>query len=285
MVSRPELTADGSYTFFSPEYGESYHSHSGAKLEAEKKFVDSCQLGIKASVKKEVFILDICYGLGYNTAAALAKIWQVNPRCKINLIALEIDPEVPKNALDNHLLDSWGEEIVQVLLTLANQQIIKTNYLDAELWLADARQLIQQVQEKKFLADAIFLDPFSPTKCPQLWAVEFLTLVAQCLNPEGILATYSCAAAVRSALQLAGLKIGPTVAVGRRSPGTMATFSEAYLSPLSPEESEHLQTRAAIPYRDPSLTDTPSQIIARREEEQALSNLENTSQWKKRWRL
>jgi tRNA U34 5-methylaminomethyl-2-thiouridine-forming methyltransferase MnmC len=65
----------------------------------------------------------------------------------------------------------------------------------------------------------------------------------------------------------------------------MATFSEAYLSPLSPEESEHLQTRAAIPYRDPSLTDTPSQIIARREEEQALSNLENTSQWKKRWRL
>lgn len=32
----PYPTGDGSYTFFSKEYGETFHSHSGAKEEAEK---------------------------------------------------------------------------------------------------------------------------------------------------------------------------------------------------------------------------------------------------------
>lgn len=134
-----------------------------------------------------------------------------------------------------------------------------------------------------FKADAIFLDPFSPPKCPQLWTVEFIQLIAQCLDKEGYLTTYSCAASVRNALQLAELKIGATRSVGRRSPGTVANWTGNHLPPLSNQEKEHLQTRAAIPYRDPLLSDPATIIHQRRLTEQSHSNREPSSRWKKRW--
>ena len=58
------------------------------------------------------------------------------------------------------------------------------------------------------------------------------------------------------------------------------------MSPLSRQsEQEHLQTRAAVPYRDPKLIDSPEAIIKRRELEQQASDLEPTSRWRKRWFL
>ena len=81
----------------------------------------------------------------------------------------------------------------------------------------------------------------------------------------------------------AGLKIGATRSVGRRSPGTIANWKGNNLPPLSQQEIEHLQTRAAIPYRDPDLIDTAEIIKTRREKEQSKSDLEPSSHWKKRW--
>jgi tRNA U34 5-methylaminomethyl-2-thiouridine-forming methyltransferase MnmC len=81
----------------------------------------------------------------------------------------------------------------------------------------------------------------------------------------------------------AGLKIGATTPVGRRSPGTVASYTDDQLPALSPPESEHLQTKAAIPYRDRDLSDSVATIWQRRQQEQETSSLESTSQWKKRW--
>ena len=96
--------------------------------------------------------------------------------------------------------------------------------------------------------------------------------------------TYSSAAAVRTALQLAGLIVSSTKGVGRRSPGTIAGFDYQDLCPLSVREEEHLKTRAAIPYRDPNLQDSAMVIHQRRRIEQVSSDLEPTSHWKKRWK-
>lgn len=278
-----KLTEDGSYTFFSEAFGETFHSSSGAKEEAEKKFVASCQIAQFVLEQSSFKLLDICYGLGYNTAAALDTIWRVNPDCRVELIALELDPSVPCQALKHHLLSNWKTPIPECLTILAHDRHIETPQLRAKLLIGDARQTIQQVYQLGFQAQAIFLDPFSPTKCPQLWTVEFLALVAKCLHEKGYLATYSCAASVRAALHLAGLQIGATQSVGRRSPGTLASYNPDGLQPLSQQELEHLQTRAAIPYRDPNLIDSSQTILQRRQQEQAISSLEPSSHWKKRW--
>ena len=59
----PKLTDDGSYTFFSDEFEELFHSHSGAKQEAQYKFIEPCQIKEKVTVKNTIKIIDICYGL------------------------------------------------------------------------------------------------------------------------------------------------------------------------------------------------------------------------------
>ncbi|MFO0171172.1 MAG: hypothetical protein ACK51W_01605, partial [Aphanizomenon sp.] len=63
--------------------------------------------------------------------------------------------------------------------------------------------------------------------------------------------------------------------------GTKSSIS--FFSPLSQGEKEHLLTRAAIPYRDPHLSDTTEVILKRRQEEVQVSTLESSSQWRKRW--
>lgn len=282
----PQPTADGSFTFFSQEFSESFHSHFGAKQESYFKFVEPTRLA-EAALKPVVRLLDICYGLGYNTAAALQTIWQVNPNCYVELIGLEINPAVPQAAIANHLFDNWNYEYTPILSKLAFEQQVQTERLQAKLLIGDARVSILEVNQLAFLADAIFLDPFSPPQCPQLWTVEFLQKVSVCLEKNGLLATYSCAAAVRTALMLAGLHICSTPPVGRRSPGTVAAYPQnSSLSlPLSPAEQEHLLTRAAIPYRDPQLRDSPDVIVMRRQQEQQACLLEPTSRWRKRWLL
>jgi len=279
----PQMTEDGSFTFFSAEFQEKFHSQSGAKQESEGKFVLACQLAQKAFQTDHLCLLDICYGLGYNSASALERIWSVNPHCQVTLIALELDLNVPRQAIAYHLLDQWADPIPQWLKKLALEGRVESPLLKAELLSGDARLTLQQVLKSGFKADAIFLDPFSPPKCPQLWTVEFLTLLAQSLAPEGRLATYSCAASVRTALRLAGLKFGAGVQVGKRSPGTVANFTGKDLPPISLQEQEHLQTRSAIAYRDPHLQDSAEVILARRKAERETSDLEPTSHWKKRW--
>ncbi len=283
MVLDPKITEDGSYTYFSEEFQEHYHSFAGAKREAEEKFLVPCRITAQAQAQSRLRLLDICYGLGHNTAAALTEIWRVNPKCQVEVIALERDPAIAAIAFKNNLLSPWSSEVSGLLGELSQAFEVQTERLKAQLLIGDARQTIQQAIAANFKADAIFLDPFSPPKCPQLWTVEFLQLVAQCLDKQGYLATYSCAAAVRQAMASAQLKFGGTPGVGRRSPGTLARFTTQHLDPLSQQEIEHLNTRAAVPYRDPDLGGDRQRILERRVREQQQTNLESTSQWKKRW--
>ena len=279
----PQTTGDGSFTFYSEEFQEAFHSAYGAKQEAEVRYIAPCLIKELAAQKSTIRLLDICYGLGYNSAAALEAIWQVNPNCQVELIALEISAAVPRQAIAQGLLQFWQTPVPELLAELAETNQVKTSLLSATLLLGDARQTIQSVIQNTWQADAIFLDPFSPPKCPQLWTVEFLALIAQCLSPTGRLATYSCAAAVRTALLTTGLNISSITGMGRKSPSTLASFEYKNLPPLCLQEQEHLSTRAAIPYRDPHLQDKSQEIIARRELEQQASHLESTSQWRKRW--
>ncbi|MFN6482727.1 MULTISPECIES: tRNA (5-methylaminomethyl-2-thiouridine)(34)-methyltransferase MnmD [unclassified Nostoc] len=287
----PKLTGDGSFTFVSQEFGESFHSHYGAQQESFSKFVEPTQLATAAQ-KPVLRLLDVCYGLGYNTAAALQTIWAVNPNCYVEVIGLELNPAVPQAAIAHHLFDNWNCNYIEILKELAFEHQVQTPCLKAKLLIGDARTTISLVHQLGFFADAIFLDPFSPPQCPQLWTVEFIKQLSLCLYADGLLATYSCSAAVRTALLSAGLVIGSTPPVGRRSPGTLAAHSrstesksQSVLTTLSQPEKEHLLTRAAIPYRDPQLSDPTEVIIMRRQQEQQASSLEPTSHWRKRWLL
>lgn len=284
----PQPTQDGSHTFVSAEFGETFHSTQGAKTEAFQKFVEATDLYCKAT-RPTLRLLDVCYGLGYNTAAALEAIWKINPACQVDIYGLELDATVPIGSAVPEFLADWSAQVQDVLRELAHTHTCQRENLKAHLLIGDARQGIQQLVQQGFLADAIFLDPFSPRRCPQLWTVEFLGTVAKCLATDGKLSTYSRSAAVRTALLAAGLYIGtiPLKQVRESShewsQGTVAAWQPEMLLSLSQMEQEHLQTRAAIPYRDPSLSEGAVAIAARRHQEQVQTQLESTSSWRRRW--
>lgn len=285
----PQQTADGSYTFFSERFGETFHSRFGAKAEAFLKFAEATRLAERAT-QPQIALLDVCYGLGYNSAAALETIWRVNPDCRVHLIGLELDASVPQAAVVPPVIEVWSDPVQQVLRAIACTHECHTPHLTASLYIGDARQTIQQAIDAAFQAEAIFFDPFSPKRCPELWTVEFLRRVVACLSPNGTLATYSRSAAVRSALLEAGLQIG-TIPLGELhlphewSQGTVGAFDSSRLHSLSVMEKEHLQTRAAVPFRDPELRDSSEAIVERHRREQAESQMEATTRWRKRWQV
>jgi hypothetical protein len=161
------------------------------------------------------------------------------------------------------------------------------------LW-GDARQTLDRIPpERRF--DLILLDAFSPGRCPELWSEEFLHALAARLTPGGRLLTYSRAAAIRASLRRAGLDLFSLLpAPGERpgwSSGTLAVQGGTKpipdngpgWRPFSQMEEEHLQTRAAIPFRDPGGSDSSNTILQRRSEEQQRCSLEATNAWQRRW--
>lgn len=283
----PQRTDDGSFTFFSDEFGETFHSRQGARNEAFQKFAIATDLMHKAK-RSSLRLLDVCYGLGYNTAAALETIGRVNPTCRVEGVGLEIDATVPAAAIAPPLIESWSAPTQAILQAIAQTHVYTGDRVTVRLLIGDARQTIQPLVQSGFKADAIFFDPFSPRRCPQLWTVEFFAMVARCLAPDGKLATYSRSASVRAAMLEAGLCIGTIPlssdhAAHEWSQGTVAALTAETLIPLSPMEREHLQTRAAIPYRDPTLEDTAEAIAQRHDHEQQHAAVESTSSWRRRW--
>lgn len=87
----PTKTKDGSLGLFNNKFQDIYHSSSGAYTEALMKFVEPSGLIEKSKRKNRLKILDICYGLGYNSKAAIDEIWKVNPNCEIAIDLIEID--------------------------------------------------------------------------------------------------------------------------------------------------------------------------------------------------
>ena len=67
----PYFTNDGSVGLFSPDVDDIYHSTYGALTEAYEKFI--LPSNIKDFLKKnnEIKILDICFGIGYNSKSII----------------------------------------------------------------------------------------------------------------------------------------------------------------------------------------------------------------------
>ena len=281
-------TADGSFSLFSREYGEGFHSGQGALQEAERKFVEPAGLD-RLDPGATLRVLDVCVGTGSNSAALLEACGKRGIR--LSWWGLELDPEPLQLALGDHgFRHQWSTATVQQLERLCSSERM--------LW-GDARERLPQLLKPCSGAlDLVLMDAFSPSRCPQLWSIEFLAGLGGLLNPQGRLLTYCSAAAVRSALRLSGLHLATIAAPSGLSQqhndwsgGTAASPSplenEPLLRPLSEMELQHLKTSAAEPYRDPSGRADRAMILRQRQIAQAAAmargEVESTGAWRRRW--
>ena len=285
------LTKDGSYSLKSEFFQENFHSLGGALQETRLKFTNTSNL--QRFKGKSLNALDICFGLGYNSASLLNEL--IKQKSFLNLYALEIDKKPLEYSLRNKsFLKLWPPEVKKIFESLYRKDFFEDQFFKCNLLWGDAREKINIIPSSiKF--DLIYLDGFSPQKCPQLWTIEFLSKVTEKLNSKGYLITYSSSAAVRKTLRNLGLEIfNIKPSFNNRtywSQGTVAIskFDKDELKPnfnfekLSLMEEEHLLTKASIPYRDQDLNSSKDDIINRRLDEQLFSNLISTSKWRKKW--
>jgi tRNA U34 5-methylaminomethyl-2-thiouridine-forming methyltransferase MnmC len=226
-VLTARFTADGSFSLHSDSFAESFHSSGGALEEANNKFVLPAQLD-RFSSSSSIRVLDVCFGLGYNTAALIAALPKLDAPA-LECWGLELDPLPLQLALaEPRFRALWPVHVVACLEAISARgcwQDASRQQSVQMLW-GDARQQLRHLPTGLRL-DLILLDAFSPGKCPQLWSEEFLLSLADLLAPGGRLLTYCRAAAVRSSLRRAGLELALAFLPSQKkvqgwSSGTMA---------------------------------------------------------------
>ena len=275
----PRSGADGSFSLWSGAFGEGFHSAAGALSEAQQKFVRPSQLE-RWRPGQELVVVEVAVGTGTNTAALLQAAAGLG--LPLQWWGLEQDRQPLALALASEAFRSqWSEATLSRLAALGRSERL--------LW-GDARQAVSRLPAAlQAGCDLVWLDAFSPRRCPQLWSLEFLAQLAALLKPEGRLITYSSAAAVRAALMAAGLQLASIAASASEqwSSGTVAAptaLGDSFpLRCLTAMEADHLFCSAAEPYRDPTGQASATTLLAERQLRQSQSNAISGSAWRRRW--
>ena len=387
----PYFTNDGSVGLFSPDADDIYHSTYGALTEAYEKFI--LPSNFKDYLKKnyEIKILDICFGIGYNSKSFLNfllnfiynetigtnkinnidKIYTNNKKYKVYIHALDNDKNLAllspffvtnKKILKNNNLSFYNEKIkkmlcdktepkyilrkevnillLQKMISQIDEEVIKilnskeyapyfdkmminllprfgllknsngilypvcylvsflhniyykyisSSYKTAvnalklldfnfDLEIDDARQI---VKNDSTLYNYVFLDAFTPAKCPCLWSIDFFKELYRLLDDNGMILTYSNSAAVRNAFINAGFYVGKIFSESlNKFTGSIAVKNKSLIKyELSEYDLGLLKTKAGIFYRDENLNLANEAILLRHQKDVENSNLISSSMY------
>ncbi len=278
-------TEDGSLSCRDSETGELYHNRAGAITEARASY-------LYPSAAVEVFrsrgrlnVLDICFGLGYNTWVLLAALAEApNVAGCVNVLGIDLDSTILtciETVLEDRQLSVLkGKFERNPSLGKTFGQISKSVHCNIEIRQADLRLEIPKLSGD---FDLIFHDPFSPNRVPELWTIELFRHYHRLLERRrGKVLTYSAASAVRGGFRECGFEIFRTAAVGAKSGGTLAAVAGSsppsdVVGPIFESELEKLDSRSGVPYRDFSGLDSRTDILKRREVEQKSKQILTTN--------
>lgn len=392
----PYFTNDGSVGLYSPVDDDIYHSTYGALTEAYEKFIIPANLDEYFKKNNKIKILDICFGIGYNSKSFLnyffeifeRKITELNSTIdtidtnnkfnKIFIKAIDLDKNLvflspfiktnkkihfnnkinfehekiskllskktnskyqikeyvdiiflkkiikacPQILDDNELhnllknkkyLPYFNKNLRDVFLYYANSgykntllnkisgflhniyyqhisssykkalKYLKLNEIDFQVDINDARQSLLNDKNKYNL---IFLDAFSPAKCPALWTLDFLRLLNKHIDDNGMVLTYSNSAAIRNAFIQAGFWVGKIY--DRKADKFIGTIATKKLELVKHGLTEYdlglINTKAGIVYRDETLSLDNASILAAHSITVATSDLQSSSKFIKTFR-
>ncbi len=220
--------------------------------------------GILELEKERVKILDIGFGLGYNVALAVYHLKNKGVR---EIIIYSFEKEFPEDFI---ILPEPYTSVHRKIIDTLPEGEFEGVYI--KVFQGDARKNIKGIGE--FYADAVFHDPFSPFKNPELWTYDFLKEIKRLINPYGYWVSYSGAHSVRKSLELLGFKVGGSRPVGRKRSGTVASLKEK-VPPLPEDERKKLLTSPySVPMRDPELNSDALTILINYRIDVSLKSLE-----------
>jgi tRNA U34 5-methylaminomethyl-2-thiouridine-forming methyltransferase MnmC len=194
-------TGDGSFTYWNDRYRQCYHSvKEGAIAES---YFKHCKPGFEWGEQNrfwggKVRILDICFGLGYNSWVTLL---HRPPGVRIEIISPELDRELVKS-LVTFPYPSQFTPLRPVIEAVAERGSYSDGEFSIKVEFGRAEEIIPHLPDNYF--HLIYQDPFSEKSNPELWSEEFLAQLSRLLHPTGMATTYATARKIRERLRKVG---------------------------------------------------------------------------------
>lgn len=199
-------TKDGSSTLFSKLYNQHYHNpDDGAINESLSKHIIPTFLFHQNNKNlKELNILDICFGIGYNTFCTIYHILKNNLNIKINIYSPEFDKALV-NSLDSFDFPKEFDSIKHIINSIAKDFKYEDENIKIEVFIEDARKYIKSLPKKFF--HIIYQDPFSSEVNFELWTKEYFSDIYKLCRDDCIISTYAIATPIRLSMYEAGFYI------------------------------------------------------------------------------
>ncbi|SFD66066.1 FAD-dependent 5-carboxymethylaminomethyl-2-thiouridine(34) oxidoreductase MnmC [Paracidovorax konjaci] len=239
---------------YNPRFGDRYHSETGLD-QARGVFLSGCGLPQAWAGQAQWRVLETGFGCGLNFLVTWAA-WRADPdrprllhfvSCEAYPVgaedlrrALEGQPELAPLSRALHA-QYWG------LLPGVHRLAFEGGRVLLTLYIGDAQAMLRQQQP---VADAVYLDGFSPLANPDLWSPHTLKAVARCCRRGTRLATWCVAGAVREALAQCGFQVKKVPGMPPKRANLQAVFDPAW---------EPRPAQQELP--DVSVQEAPSQAL------------------------
>ena len=186
-------TKDGSNTLFSKLYNQHYHNpDDGAINEALSKHIIPAFTFHKN--KKELNILDICFGIGYNTFSTIYYCLLNNLDVKLNFYSPELDGNLV-NSLETFEFPKEFENINHIINSVAKTNKYEDEKIKIEVFIGNARDYIKSLKPNSF--DIIYQDAFSSDVNFELWTKEYFDDIYKLCKDDCIVSSYAVATPIR----------------------------------------------------------------------------------------
>jgi len=201
-----KTTNDGSKTLFINELNENYHSHHGALQEAEHVFIKN---GLNLINDCEINILELGFGTGLNVLVTINEYLKTDKNHVVNYFSLEKYPinesEVKDLAVFKHFDNPEFKNIYQKIhLAEWEKSVEITKGFNLKKIECDFFELKNIVLPK---INLVYYDCFGARVQPDLWEKPLFEMVADKMEVNGLLTTYSSKGSVRRILQELNFKV------------------------------------------------------------------------------
>jgi len=188
-------TKDGTNTLYSDQFNQHYHSvKEGALNESLSKHVIPALNYHKD--KKELTILDICFGIGYNSFATLYYIQTKNLDIKVNIYSPEFDLDL-LHSIKNFSFPKEFESLKNIIYILSEKLFYEDEKCKIEIYNGDAREYLDILYTQNIFFDIVYQDAFSSEVNRLLWTQEYFAQINKLLTSDAIITTYSIATPIR----------------------------------------------------------------------------------------
>lgn len=198
-------TQDGSPTLYNEDFDECYHSLTdGAYTETLNKHILPPLLFTDVFDRPHLRVLDICFGLGYNSFATISHYFHLGYRGKLEIFSPEKDRAIfDKLTMLEYPYEMKNIDIEKMIKDLKNEG--KTSpfcNMSLEVFLGDGRKYLSKFNPNSI--DIIYQDPFSPSKNQELWDEEYFAVLFEIISEDGMITTYSTRDSIRKIAKKVG---------------------------------------------------------------------------------